>query len=389
MKRFSFLCPNVSGMMAVRLLVQGIAFGIFIFQMYNSIQKYIEKPVIPKKSTMPYIEIDKPVIYVCQEDQFNYTKAQNNGYRRKTFYTIGKLEDSENISWRGLNKDRSAIKLQEHLFDVDYSSLNIEESNTFGISNLKPAVTGEIFDSNYGYCKKMMETKLQLIFKSTQETSILMVDPATDTGIRISEMDQTKVTFGPTRNGLYDGHKYELGLTLHNSNLFDGLTCRNYKNVHSSYGDCIEGVLEKKLEEWYKCSPPWFPKKSNLQKCNNNMILDLPTLTNITDEFVTFMNGQDMSFFKLCLPPCTKMSVNMRKTAYYSNKPDNSKVEIIAKNEVELLTDINAYDVFSLIVDLGSAMGLWLGLSALSIFDIVMDGYLVAKQKYYESRVEK
>ena len=384
MKRCSLLCPNISGVKLIRLLVQGIALISFIFQMSISIQKYDEKPVIQKKSTRPFGEIDKPVIYICQEDQFNYTKAKENGYTRKTFYTIGKLEDTENISWTGLNNDRSAIKLQEHLFDVDYKSLKIEDSNTFGISELKPAVTEEIFDSNYGYCKKMEETKLQVIFRTMLETSILMVDPETDTRIRISEMDNTKITFGPTGKGLFDGHKYELAFTLHNSDLHDGITCTNYVNdKHSSYGSCIEDTLANKLKDWYNCSPPWFPS-SQLQECKDNMILNKTTLTNITDEFVTFMNGQDMDIFKVCLPPCTKMRVDMRKTAYYSNKPDNSKVEIIAKNEVVVLTDINAYDAFSLIVDLGSALGLWLGLSALSIFDIVMEGFLAAMQRYYE-----
>ena len=35
--------------------------------------------------------------------------------------------------------------------------------------------------------------------------------------------------------------------------------------------------------------------------------------------------------------------------------------------------------MFNLVVDLGSALGLWLGLSALSIFDLVVDSYKTAK----------
>ena len=44
--------------------------------------------------------------------------------------------------------------------------------------------------------------------------------------------------------------------------------------------------------------------------------------------------------------------------------------EILEK--VTVYEDVYAYDMFSLIVDLGSALGLWLGLSACSIFDSLL-----------------
>ena len=38
-----------------------------------------------------------------------------------------------------------------------------------------------------------------------------------------------------------------------------------------------------------------------------------------------------------------------------------------------VITDTYAYDMFSLVVDLGSALGLWLGLSAVDIFGSTLD----------------
>ena len=49
-------------------------------------------------------------------------------------------------------------------------------------------------------------------------------------------------------------------------------------------------------------------------------------------------------------------------------------------NEVQVITDAYAYDMFELVVDLGSALGLWLGLSALSIFDYFVVCYGNLKQ---------
>ena len=41
-------------------------------------------------------------------------------------------------------------------------------------------------------------------------------------------------------------------------------------------------------------------------------------------------------------------------------------------NKVEVFTDVYSYDIFSLIVDLGSSLGLWMGLSALGVYDFVV-----------------
>ena len=45
-------------------------------------------------------------------------------------------------------------------------------------------------------------------------------------------------------------------------------------------------------------------------------------------------------------------------------------------------TDVCAYDVFSLVVDLGSSIGLWLGLSAIGIFDYLIDFYTFVLSKF-------
>ena len=50
-------------------------------------------------------------------------------------------------------------------------------------------------------------------------------------------------------------------------------------------------------------------------------------------------------------------------------------------DNVTVHTDAHPYDIFGLIVDLGSALGLWLGLFALSIFDGIVDSFLFCKSK--------
>ena len=73
----------------VRVIFQLVAFGLFVFQMQNSVLKYFAKPVVIESSSKELADIEKPVFHVCQDEQFNYTKAKtiqtpNRFYQGKT-----------------------------------------------------------------------------------------------------------------------------------------------------------------------------------------------------------------------------------------------------------------------------------------------------------------
>ncbi len=50
----------------VRKLFQVIALGNFVFQMFNSINKYIEKPIVQQSSATKLEQIQVPDVYICQ-----------------------------------------------------------------------------------------------------------------------------------------------------------------------------------------------------------------------------------------------------------------------------------------------------------------------------------
>ncbi len=57
--------------------------------------------------------------------------------------------------------------------------------------------------------------------------------------------------------------------------------------------------------------------------------------------------------------------------AFYGGLEINIQVD-----DILVYTDTYTNDMFDIIVDLGSALGLWLGLTALSIFDYVIEACL-------------
>ena len=86
---------------------------------------------------------------------------------------------------------------------------------------------------------------------------------------------------------------------------------------------------------------------------------------------------------KPCLSPCVSMHFKLNEISHDSNRPHNAALTVKMKDEMIVYTDVYAYDIFNLIVDLGSSLGLWLGLSALSIFDTLVEFYTATKRKYY------
>ena len=113
---------NISKQKTARTIFQLLAFGIFIFQMQNSLKKYVDNPTVQQTSSKLLNDIDKPVIYVCQDAQFNYKKAQQNGYESYTDFTIGWMSNSDKITWASKFGNYTFNELTEIIFEEDYSN---------------------------------------------------------------------------------------------------------------------------------------------------------------------------------------------------------------------------------------------------------------------------
>ena len=53
---------------------------------------------------------------------------------------------------------------------------------------------------------------------------------------------------------------------------------------------------------------------------------------------------------------------------------DQNWAEFKFADVVNVETEINGYDSFRLVIEVGSSLGLWLGLCIIGIFDLVIEG---------------
>ena len=130
------------------------------------------------------------------------------------------------------------------------------------------------------------------------------------------------------------------------------------------------------------CIPPWL---SATNQCSMNI-----TTYNHTNREI-----YDLILNKNIRPRCTREPTEMEENCKKPCKKMTNKVYLIGDEESKLLdTDVwirfkktvrvekkvVVYTLFNFIIDAGSSLGLWLGLSALGIIDLAIGAFMVAKK---------
>ena len=240
--------------------------------------------------------------------------------------------------------------------------------------------TESVFLPPFGYCQKLTMKKDTITITTSSSTFFRVVDPRKENELRTPRLTYAKGSFGPNGNNSYDGYTYVIEISIHDSRNEDGISCNDYEKNGTSYGECIEKSFHDYLVNAYGCLPPWFPKHSNMT-CEEHVAIktmDEKTYVELNNVISRFISYQRLQPLEACLPPCVSMHLKLLEIQRIPIQHNAfAKFEII--ETVKVSTDVYAYDMFSLVVDLGSALGLWLGLSALSIFDLIVDSYKTAK----------
>ena len=344
------------------------AIGIFNFQMQNSIRKYASEPIIQQTSVTKFDDVKKPVIYICQEDQFNYTKAQHYGYRTLTRFNTGTLGGSDAMTWKGKFGNQNYDKLQIDLYVHDFKNLLVKTGNSeYEETTVQ---TDTVFVVHEGFCKKLDATNRSIMVHSTERYGLYLVNPYRANSLVFPAGENIKITFGSLGNGYFDSKSYNIELSLHDNRINNGITCSDYENVKTSYGQCIETRLGESMLSWFGCYLPWFHKSTNLS-CE--MASKSKMIKTVFNELTKFINGWQMVSSSSCKQPCMTMQFRLNKVRVYTRRIDYGALRCSFNEEVTVSTEVYAYDMFSLVVDLGSSLGLWLGLSALSIFGSLVD----------------
>ncbi len=157
--------------------------------------------------------------------------------------------------------------------------------------------------------------------------------------------------------------------------------CKQYPDG-SGYSKCVENGYFNLFQNTLGCVPPWFRQVNNDSVITCTQQIDFKDYKMLTEAKAKLNNiiintpfMKDINYESdWCLPAC--------KQTYYHVELAHSEKVFVNKNWVDIKftdainvdSETNGYDSFRLIIEVGSSLGLWLGLCIIALFDMMIEG---------------
>ena len=137
---------------------------------------------------------------------------------------------------------------------------------------------------------------------------------------------------------------------------------------------CVDNEIQNRIGKPMGCVPPWMSPKNQCNQTYAGFINRIPGFKEfefLEDYIRTVITLRNNPIEDKCRKFCsnTQSTVSFRKEED-ERKKKQAQVALLFKPEVEYLEIVYSYTLFNFIIDVGSSLGLWLGLSVLSLTDI-------------------
>ena len=285
-------------------------------------------------------------------------------------FLSGKLENKPDIlSWVGTSNS-SWYEVKEKLFKEPVKDFSFRDTTDYSTIKIR------MFPLS---CFEILKYKKVIWLKSTTSKIIYFSDPFHQPSFRLvrDAMAWDPILIGNGKNPGETSY-YEIDITVtEKRNRQDN--CRNYENP-SEYGECVDSIIKKKMIDIIGCIPPWI--KFNMVEIDQDICTKQVQLTsNKAMDIVSIMEqfNHDVKFLKEmelvseeCKPPCTQMKVASKQTSYASGNWSGIYLNMLFNDIIKIHNEVTSYDIFSLCVEVGSSLGLWIGLSAMGVFHLTL-----------------
>ena len=139
---------------------------------------------------------------------------------------------------------------------------------------------------------------------------------------------------------------------------------------YSSFSNCMEEEQYIDFLDILGCVNPFLTRnESRACKTTFNQTY-IKAYNDYTSSYLTLnMNYKQSITIPECPLPCTRQEISLRKVQKLSSP--TSAIGLFFKNDIEVSESYQSFTFISLLVEIGSSFGFYLGLSCLSILDLV------------------
>ena len=340
----------------------------FAIQCKLAFDKLTNPPTATTTDEIKILEVNPPLVTICKDGQ----KITDPQILDKSLANhLRGIIGNGTISWVGTD-NKSMIELVEQ-WNSDYQ---IDDKNPQVTQlNGKTLELKKVYLPEYGICWETDEFDPLLGIQVTDLNKFYVF--VTDQNLRTYSNIAFSTHSGPGIGAWYGSKlKYKVKVKAIDHNNPVRLDICSAYTPKATYSDCINDKLKKMLLPKLGCVPPWLSPDNQCQ--------DIYTGSNF-EKFNSILNGQDFTeniieqilskeqivVHPRCKQPCIT-TTNYVELKFRERLTKLTSIVIIKFEEEALLTKtVITYYLSDFVVDIGSLLGFWLGLSIFGLTNIL------------------
>ena len=355
------------------MLLLVFSFLMFIWQTSVAIMNLMDPAVVDSTEILSMADLEPPLITICPIGQWNTTLLWKNGYLSKRHLLLGyeSLRTVSLVGW-GAKHNLTFAEMVGKVTNFNLSNTKfIVEIDNKRILDFHYEIK---FYPGYGYCFDFVNLpatgKLQISLKETDyKISNVYI---TDRKLKTRNTFFKESLWG-SKIVLKRDQAQEYIVKVNQLSNFDPRNpdnCKEYEN--DDYEVCVDDELQKVFKPLINCNPPWLSSKDQCDGVMNNTTETVYSLGIKTHETVDGIeNMKTYPAKRNCMKACTVIQPNI----YYGNEEkddwlESTTLKLIFTDQVVYTTKVLAYGPSTFLIDMGSSLGLWFGLSVFGITDL-------------------
>ena len=351
----------------VRVLLLIGALVMFCYQVQFAVKSIMDPPIVVTTSGKTISEITPPLMYLCPLYQFDKKKVTALDYDHETHILEGKIRiqrEGHHRSW-GSHTNLTFEQL------IRNAIKEVPKETKFDRILLSPKLfpkLGYCFEVDYNIQDPFEFPPYDYRKDYTKDYTILLTDKSVRTYFSLDMASQLgdKIRILMTNPSLYsffvDVEIYEARPEKSNCN----------PDPTYSYEQCVDQQVHADLKPRINCVPPFLSEKDHCLNLSEKYRAELKYYEK--KYFVPYIMLRDTKAENQCQKPCKqqRISVSLRDQTP-SSMSNSSFISICFNPNVKVLTEEPSYNWFNFIVDVGSSLGTWVGISAITLINFAVN----------------